>query len=255
MKNTKRCISMVLALLIVLSMVPFAASADSYSRPSIITPGQSFFLGHYEQDNNATNGAEPIEWVILDYDAYNNCALAISRYVLDVGVMYQKKVSKNNLTWANSNIRKWLMTGFIGGSFTGTEQQLICTVQQDTAGFMDRPGGPTTKDTFFLLSKQEQAYYLGTSPLSRGVLTPYAEAQARRYNVNVTNGCTTWYLRTPGGFDWDFFGVDANWNVEYGKDCQTCHGIRPAFWLDVSQISGEISADGTLLPMNYGWGW
>ena len=52
-------------------------------------PGDCVIFGHYEQDNNTSNGKEDIEWLVLEKEA--DRMLVISRYVLDA-MPYKKEV-------------------------------------------------------------------------------------------------------------------------------------------------------------------
>ena len=58
---------------------------------SFCNVGDYVTFGSYEQDNNTGNGQEPIEWLVLDYDAANNRALLLSRYGLDA-LPYNKTI-------------------------------------------------------------------------------------------------------------------------------------------------------------------
>jgi hypothetical protein len=70
--------------------------------------GDYVFFGAYEQDNNAFNGKEDVEWLVLDIK--NEKALVISKYVLHCK-QYHKSYS--NITWENSSIRTWLNSYFL----------------------------------------------------------------------------------------------------------------------------------------------
>ena len=50
-------------------------------------------FGHYEQDNDLSNGPEEIEWIVLDFDEKDHKALLISRYGLDA-----KPYKRNGMT-------------------------------------------------------------------------------------------------------------------------------------------------------------
>ncbi len=80
--------------------------------------GDIITFGHYEQDNSTTNGAEWIEWIVLDYDAERNCALLISRYGLDAKAYDAMALA----AWPDSDIRTWLNHDFINNAFTTYHQ-------------------------------------------------------------------------------------------------------------------------------------
>lgn len=54
---------------------------DDSSKKSKVNIGDYVLFGSYEQDNDTTNGAEPIEWQVVDID--NDKALLVSKYILD----------------------------------------------------------------------------------------------------------------------------------------------------------------------------
>ena len=66
--------------------------------------GDSISFGHYEQDNDTTNGKEPIEWRILAFKGEDQI-LVISKKILDAKP-YHKTAS--NIYWEKSTIRSWL---------------------------------------------------------------------------------------------------------------------------------------------------
>lgn len=66
------------------------------------------FFGHYEQDNDLTNGAEAIEWRVLKVE--NGEALLISQYALD-SQPYNEKYAV--ALWSECTLRTWLNTVFL----------------------------------------------------------------------------------------------------------------------------------------------
>lgn len=79
-------------------------------------------LGKYEQDNNAQNGTEAIEWIVLE--TKDNTALVISKYVLDCQP-FNKGFAE--CTWETSTVRKWLNSDFYNAAFSESEQARILT--------------------------------------------------------------------------------------------------------------------------------
>ena len=57
--------------------------ANERENPSDITVGDYVLFGMYEQDNDETNGKEPIEWMILDMD--DTHAFLLSRNTISHG--------------------------------------------------------------------------------------------------------------------------------------------------------------------------
>lgn len=226
-------------------------------------------FGHYEQDNNASNGPEPIEWEILDEN--ENGKLLISRYVLD-SIPYN--TDHKEVTWETCTLRSWLNDGFYNSAFNYDEQSLITTVNNENADLVAE-GGNDTADKVFCLSLDEAAKYykfsydqysyfgfcknIITEPTSyakeRGVYTKtltkddnnvgYAEAPKGYIEGCIGKIGAAWWLRTSGYFNETACAVLPNGYVgadyEFGVGSST-YGVRPVIWLnvkdeDISKIS------------------
>ena len=83
--------------------------------------GDMVFFGHYEQDNDLTNGKEAIEWQVVDVQDDGSYIL-VSRYALD-----EKKFNEEyvDVTWKTSTLRKWLNEDFFNTAFSTQEQTVI----------------------------------------------------------------------------------------------------------------------------------
>ena len=65
--------------------------------------GEYVIFGAYEQDNDLTNGPEPLEWEVLDVNEKGT--LLISRYVLDAKAYNEELL---DTTWAECTLRQWM---------------------------------------------------------------------------------------------------------------------------------------------------
>ena len=121
-------------------------------------------FGSYEQDNNEENGREPVEWIVLDYDAVNNRALLLSRFGLDVQPF---NTEDTNTTWEKCTLRTWLNGTFLNKTFTAQERERILLTKVDNSisqGYNSWfPCGINTQDRIFLLSYAEANEYLGVT--------------------------------------------------------------------------------------------
>ena len=107
-------------------------------------------FGEYEQDNDISNGREPIEWIFVkqcDDDTY----MFMSRYVLE-SLTYNKDILGE--TWDKSSLREWLNNDFYYSAFTNEERECIVEKNNHTN---DNPkygtsGGEDTIDKVFCLS-------------------------------------------------------------------------------------------------------
>ncbi len=105
--------------------------------------GDIVTFGRYEQDNNTSNGKEPIEWQVLAKE--DNKILVISKYALD-GKRYNE--TDTSVTWETCTLRKWLDSDFKNAAFNATEKSQIprVTVTADVNPHW-RPSTPPGKNT------------------------------------------------------------------------------------------------------------
>lgn len=224
--------------------------------------GDIVTYGNYEQDNDQSNGKEPIEWIVIKIDKANNSALLLSKYGLDA----HEFDSRFYRGWKSSSIRSWLNGTFVKTAFTTAEQKkiLLTTVKtEDNDKWLEYckkhnvdfyfyvSGGEDTKDRIFFLSLDEAMEYGGITSLDKfyinagsdklkTVPTKYAVARGVKqhdpsdssYSLNG-EGCCDWWLRTPGDIDTEVPIVCGNFlslsSVDY-----TNRAVRPAFWLDLN---------------------
>ena len=108
--------------------VTLEAAADkgdtkSTSDFSKLKTGDIFTFGSYEQDNDTSNGKEPIEWIVLSKN--DKEMLVLSRYALDHKPYNEEFVDK--ITWEECTLRKWINDDFYNAAFNKTEKNLIET--------------------------------------------------------------------------------------------------------------------------------
>ena len=122
--------------------------------PSSINVGDIVRFGHYEQDGNKTNGAESIDWYILDYNTEG--ILLMSMYSLDVRAFHTSNTAVN---WGNSSLREWLNKDFYNSAFSTDEQRHIVDSHVSPARDVHKEKildqGNATTDKVFLLSRGE----------------------------------------------------------------------------------------------------
>lgn len=227
---------------------------------SKLKAGDVITLGEYEQDNNLSNGQEPIEWTVLDKRS-DGKLLVVSKYILD-GRKYNDK--DIDVTWETCTLRKWMNSTFLNTAFTEEEQALIPNVIIKNA---DNPeygiaGGNDTKDQVFLLSYDEaKKYYKDEvyndpeeypedwiySDKRKCTPTAYAEAQkVRKYvyedwmehldYLNADGGL--WWLRSPGSESdqamvtyYDGHVWEEGYNVDFVSYYHEIIGVRPAMYI------------------------
>ena len=235
--------------------------------------GDIVTFGTYEQDNDAENDAEPIEWFILDME--DGQATLLSVYLLDCQRYHPEET---DMTWEDCAMRAWLNEDFLNAAFTKAEQEHITVtklVNEDNPVF-GTPGGNDTSDKIWLLSLGDVEKYfhisleeyknLGDDGYLKGLYCydqdhrvlakptayaiqqlcyPYdvdervvqaeqwgpvddefrAEVEKNRY----ANGCSNWWLRSPGHYESYASTVGFAGNIYYGGIFVNMeYGVRPA---------------------------
>lgn len=190
-------------------------------------------FGKYEQDGNADNGQEAIEWLVLEET--EKAKLLISVKGLDVQKFHNTKEDTN---WAQSNIRNWLNDTFLQEAFSKDEQAKIFIKEVDTAQNRDyfTTSGDKSNDRVFLLSIEEAEEYFEDRFARQ--LEPTAAALKKGAQVNE-DGYGIWWLRSTGrtkdhaaivGY---FGNIDTlGQAVNYGDtELKTQLVVRPAIWI------------------------
>ncbi|MBQ6877348.1 MAG: PASTA domain-containing protein [Oscillospiraceae bacterium] len=215
----------------------------SFSEPEPISSGVKVgdivTFGSYEQDNNFENGAEAIEWQVLEVK--DGKALVISKYGLDCKPYNDSKV---NVTWEACSLRKWLNSEFLNDAFNAEEKKSVCTTKLSTP---DNPkygtnGGNDTEDKVFLLSFEEGEKYFPKKEERECELTEYAKQK---------EDSIWWWSRSPGypqncaaalNNHYDTYGLyfaSNNVVTKNGIDVNKTVAVRPAMWVDESALTVE----------------
>ena len=211
------------------------ASIQKIGKASI---GDYVTFGTYEQDNNMQNGAEAIEWQVLDKK--DGKVLLLSKYALDAKLYHEEYV---DITWETCTLRSWLNEDFYKTAFTSEEQKYIAetyVTNEDNPDY-GTDGGNNTYDNVFLLSIDEVTTYFDEDPYAkdparRAKVTEYAKAQGGWYSKSDEYyGNGDWWLRSPGNHS-DDAAVVVRYGGVYciGFNVVDSDGVvRPALWVEV----------------------
>ena len=197
--------------------------------------GDIIEFGAYEQDNDTSNGKEPIEWLVLERDG--DKVLVISKYALDCKPY---NTEFEDVTWETCTLRTWLNETFLNEAFSEAEQTIIQTTEVSAdryPGWSTDPGN-ATKDKVFLLSIIEVCQYFTSNEASMCVPTAYAIANgaytSASYKVDGEATCW-WWLRSPGITQCSAADVNYDGGVDsygYGVSSDS-FGVRPALWINL----------------------
>ncbi len=173
--------------------------------------GDYVLFGAYEQDNDPSNGAEDIEWLVLEKDG--DSMLLISRYALDCRP-YQGVFGE--ITWEECALRAWLNEIFFNDAFSAYEQSRILNTRvsaDENPSYTTTLVGNDTEDRVFLLSITEAVRYMDPESARQCEPTAYANAQSGLENICVANGYCLWWLRSPGIRSMNIAFVDSTGSI------------------------------------------
>lgn len=167
-------------------------------------------FGSYEQDGNASNGKEPIEWRVLTVEG--NRAYVVSQKALDARAFNTDADDGND--WNSSDLKKWIENDFASQAFTGDEMKEI-------------DGAPT------LLSVDEVNKYFKSD--NDRICMPTQQAVSNGAWTWDDNGACGWWLRSPGvhsDYAADVYAdglvYPGGLNVGYAANA-----VRPALWVNL----------------------
>ena len=188
----------------------------------LLNVGDTFVFGTYEQDNDLSNGPEPIEWVVLDKK--DNKILLISEKALDCR-QYHKYT---NAKWKDCSLRKWLNEEFIDDAFNWDEKILIQnTLISDN---VESNSNDFSKSKIFLLDYSEIKKYFPDERKRQCQPTNYAIAQGAY--IDDDNGNCKWWARQEVHSTHNYF-VNSLGEIFETPFNSIGYGVRPAVWVSL----------------------
>ena len=245
-----------------------AADASAYpsALPDAVVPGDTITFGHYEQDNDTSNGPEAITWKVLDVQ--DGKALVISEKILARVRHRYVEDGHGAVTWETSRVRQWLSEDFFEAAFSDEEKTAVCLTNvksEPNPDYTDTDPGKDTQDYVFVLGlEQYDAYFADDGDLFDAIApytevarvgNPYAKDElvrtAKYYPMNnavrgnADGSAGWWWLRTVGqdyAADGNFMmRVDAAGKADgVGSDADC--GVRPAMWVDIDTLTNVTDA-------------
>lgn len=193
-----------------------------------VNVGDEIAFGTYEQDNETENGAEEIEWLVMDKKG--DKALLVTKYAIACRKYHATYV---DTTWSTASTRTWLNSEFMDEAFLDAQKKMIVetTLENPDNPKSKTDGGPDTTDQVFLLSVDEVNRYFKTA--EDKMCKPTAFAIARGSHADEKSGNCIWWLRTPGAnkLGSSFVSVEGDINMGgYLIDYRDC-SVRPAMWV------------------------
>ena len=197
-------------------------------------------FGSYYQENCTEK--TPIEWRVLKKS--DSKALLISRYCLD---RRQYHHEWTDITWENSDLRKWLNEDFLQSAFSKEEQKKIAVTKIANEGNSKygTDGGNITEDRIFCLSIEEAKNLFESDEVRKCGFVPKW--------WKFADSCW-WWLRSPG-LDQDNAALvleDGVISLNGSNVSQSSQALRPALWVDLDllgecdgSVKSSESADGS----------
>ena len=214
----------------------------SYGATATIDDMETVKFGKYEQDGLTSNGAEEIEWIVIDRN--NQAAFLLSKYALDCAQYYDMN---NYTSWENSYVRSWLNSSFYNSAFDSSEKNKIINMpisNQRNPVYPEAEGGSPTNDNVFLLSGDEAMLYFGevgynlTNYKIATSATNYAKSKGA-YSHGISGfggGNTIYWLRGPGSTKSNAIDVSPLGYVNFGGNMVVIpQAVRPAIWVDLTK--------------------
>lgn len=172
--------------------------AENENAFAALKAGDSVYWGKYEQDNNNSNGAEQLKWIVLAVEEHR--VLLITEVGVDVIPYYTDPsdptdfygMQYTTMYWGKSTLRTWLNKDFLSSAFTSEEQKEILLTDLTTN---DANGKTKTSDKVFLLSQEEAKKYFSSSKAMACKPSKYAKQKITMSGAIDSNGYGVWWLR------------------------------------------------------------
>ncbi|MBR6089751.1 MAG: SEL1-like repeat protein, partial [Anaerolineaceae bacterium] len=169
-------------------------------------------LGHYEQDNDTSNGTEPIEWIVLHIDEENQQALLLSRYALDAKVWNEQSILSGDVVrWDNCDLQKWLNGTFLDEAFSDAEQDRLLQFEDG--------------DTVSLLTQEQAEQYF---PAKSGRICSYT-GTAKAHGAWQGSLNALWWLKNKQPNGAVYVDQNGDFKAYYLNTAYVC--VRPAVWI------------------------
>ncbi|MBD8501126.1 DUF6273 domain-containing protein [Paenibacillus arenosi] len=210
-------------------------------------PGAIITFGTYPHTADGSDRT-PIQWRVLQHT--DGELFLLSEFILDTKRYYAENV---DITWRDSDVRKWLNEVFYHAAFDDSEKKYIKTTLCTDNGV----DSADTKDKVFLLSvpeAEELTDKLGKDTLraKRGTIgTLFSKIKKNDgcnlyvYDKTVGDnyisehgeqlGCSWWWLRTQPSRSSRAYFIGTRSSIRsYGNVNLACYGVRPAVKIKLS---------------------
>ena len=189
------CVCLVFGVVLKSVIVPSVKYHSELKQFKTVSVGDKVHFGTYEQDNNALNGKEDIEWIVLEKKGNN--FLLISEKIIECKKYHEVD---EDVTWAECTLRNWLNNDFINIAFEENEISRIKTslVSTESDELNQTDGGIDVNDKVFLMSENEVKKYFTSDSERICVGTINAVNNGLLIDEQDDKNKGEWWLRSPG---------------------------------------------------------
>ncbi len=190
-------------------------------------------FGAYEQDNDRENGAEPIEWLILDRSENQDAYLLLSRYVIEYMPYHDAEVVLYR-SYRDRTLRTWLNEDFYKEAFGAEERRHIRKTHLDDVN---------TDDHVFLLNYDEIGQTLLDARYGIGIASDYVMALGFT-TENMYGGYPSYPYWVRYGDTGQMYAQTIGYGGGSRSGSNIGHrylGVRPAIWVDADCVNAQLS--------------
>lgn len=187
------------------SIAPERSEAEVKETMADANVGDAVIYGAYEQDGNTENGAEPIEWIVLEKN--ENELMLISRHCIEA---LPYNTEETSCEWNESSLYLWLNGEFLSKAFNDSERSFIVA------------DGETSAD---MLSANQALEYYEYDSWRAAAATKHAQSKG----LKEKDGHCLWWLTDKGEIENSASYVYFNggiYNHGYAVDYENV-GVRP----------------------------
>lgn len=194
--------------------------------------GETFFFGTTEQDNNLNNGAEPIEWIVLEKEA--DKTFVISKKILEwlTFSKYDKGNDKDFFSWdiEENQQRMWLTNELYQNGFSEIEKEIILVTHRED-GLLRYDELDDYDDYLYIPSKEDVEEYMPDINIRKAEMTAYIAEKADKLEGEFGS----WSLQTMLSERAWKYTRQIKENGDLGATYTFVpNGVRPVMWLDIS---------------------
>lgn len=202
-------------------------SVDSYDEAIFSAPvGSIVTFGTYEQNGEAADGPEPLEWIVVAKQG--NRVQLVTRELVD----YQPYDSENaGFAWTDSQLRAWLNDEFMRTAFTDAQRAIV----RDT--IIACPGQPADVYNPMVDEPEWDQAFLLSGPEALNLFASNAERQAWPTGFAADHPGApeqaNWWLRSTGFERFGAARVLENGEIDgYGASVVDNEAyVRPSVWI------------------------